>query len=370
VLVAREADGLDVVGFARIEGGTRPPIDGARQITIGPWQVLDSPLPLPLIESRLPLRARRNLTAITQSVTRPLPDALARSFDAALAELFPQLGAIRQELTRPSPRTRSVRDTLEQRDANATALSILTRQWRGLSPLSESNPPNAAYQMDAIVNERDEDDYITDDAAVFPEWERTGRPTAGWWEFRHGERRMWIKNINFKHAETKTGADLVYVRTDPDAVVLVQYKRLRRNDKDESYFKDDKRLASQLQRLLKHRSDESAPARLMDHRIGPVFSFVKFVDDQQQRGLADDELTRGIYMPADYATTMLTRKKAPPGRVLRHYVFRERGIEPSVFVALVRDGWLGSRGNATTTLRGVLKAPGAPYVTLAIDQPS
>jgi hypothetical protein len=369
VLVARFADGLDIVGFARVEGGTRPPIDGARQIAIGPWQVLDSPLPLPLIESRLPARTRGTLDSIIQSVTRPLPIALARAFDAVLAELVPQIGSIRQQLTRPTPRARSVREALERREANATALSILTRQWRGLTPLPDSDPPPAAGRMDEVLSQPDEDDFITDDVAVFPEWERAGRPTAGWWEFRYRSRRMWIKNINFKHAETKTGADLVYVRTEPDAVVLVQYKRLRRDDRNESYFRDDKRLSKQLKRLLKYKSDETAPSTLVDHRVGPGFSFVKFVDDQHQQGLADDELTRGIYMPADYATAMLAGKTAPPGRLARYYVFRERGIEPSVFVALVRDGWIGSRGDATKALRAALKAPSSPYVTLAVDQP-
>jgi hypothetical protein len=38
------------------------------------------------------------------------------------------------------------------------------------------------------------------------------------------ERDLRAKNINFKGEETATGADLVYVRSDPESVVLVQYK--------------------------------------------------------------------------------------------------------------------------------------------------
>jgi hypothetical protein len=160
---------------------------------------------------------------------------------------------------------------------------------------------------------------------------------------------------------------LVYVRTQPDAVVLVQYKRLSYAASGEPYFRDDRRLTNQLQRMLAYRSDPDEAASLLDHRLASEFAFVKFLDDQTTAGLADNEVTSGSYLPATYVVDMLDRGPQGPrgGRV--YYVRRERGIDSAVFVSLVREGWLGSRGDVTSLLRQTLRVP--EYgITLAVDE--
>jgi hypothetical protein len=130
----------------------------------------------------------------------------------------------------------------------------------------------------------------------------------------------------------------------------------------------DRRLAGQLERMLTYYSDNSPPTGLPDHRIGPGFAFVKFIDNQAQSGRRNDELTRGLYLPAEYVRDMLTSEPQGPrgGRI--DYVARERSINPSLFVGLVHDGWIGSPGEVTSILREILQSPSG-LITLAIDQP-
>jgi hypothetical protein len=179
---------------------------------------------------------------------------------------------------------------------------------------------------------------------------------------------MWIKNVNVSRAETETGADLVYVRSDPEAVVLVQYKRLSRDARGELYMPHDRRLASQIERMLAYRNDNDPPTVLLDYRIGPGFAFVKFIDNQAQRGLRDDELTRGWYLPAEYVRDMLSGEPQGPHGGHIYYITRERSINPFIFTGLVHDCWIGSRGEVSSILREILRAPSAP-LTLAVDQP-
>jgi len=360
---------LEIAGLARVRGGPRGKTFGTRRVTIGPWELLTPPVPLDDVTSRLTSLQKKKLQEILGGRTRPLPPGLNTAFVRALSQINPDVIEYARSLTRPEPRSRRVRDSLEQRDANATALSILTPHWRDLRPEGDPVPPPTALSMDQILNESaTENDLITSDAAVFPEWERGGRPTAGWWEFQYRGRRMWIKNVNVSRAEAETGADLVYVRTDPEAVVLVQYKRLSRDARRELYMPHDRRLASQLERMLAYHSDNNSPAVLLDHRIGPGFAFVKFIDNQAQRGLRDDELTRGWYLPAEYVRDMLSSEPQGPRGGHIYYIARERSINPSVFVGLVHDGWIGSRGEVTSILRDILRAPSVP-ITLAVDQP-
>jgi hypothetical protein len=95
-----------------------------------------------------------------------------------------------------------------------------------------------------------EDDFITDDAAVFPGWEGGERPQQGWWSFRYRNRILWIKNINVSTAESLTGGDLLYVDDSPRAIVLVQYKLLDRTAQGETILRPNSRFHDQVRRLL------------------------------------------------------------------------------------------------------------------------
>jgi hypothetical protein len=358
--------GLHIVALSRAEGGPRGKMDGTRRVEIGPWESLSPPLPIEVILSQLDQQQKRTLLAIIDEAARPLPPKLSASIDAVLQRLIPEYMTTLRNLTRPSnPRRRL--DDLERRDSTATALSILTPHWRSLQPEPGAQPSDLATYVESRLRvNATENDFITDDSAVFPEWDRSTRPVAGWWTFRHKDRVMHIKNINVSPAETATGADLVYVRDNPSAVVLVQYKRLSRNKSGEVLMEHDSRLARQVDRMLTF-SDDSRPRVLADHRIGPEFAFVKFIDNQAQSGLSETELTRGRYIPAGYIRELLAAKPQGPrgGRVI--YVDRERSLDSSVFVGLVRECWIGSRGATSEILAELVRAPAAS-ITLAINQ--
>jgi hypothetical protein len=171
---------FEIVGLARAQGGPRSKTFGTRRVTLGPWELLVPPVLLDDVSSRLTSRQQRKLQEILNGRTRPLPPELNAAFTRVLAQISPGIMEQARRLTRPEPRSRRVRDLLEQRDANATALSILTPYWRDLRPEEISVPPPTALSMDQILAESaTENDLITSDAAVFPEWERGGRPVAG-----------------------------------------------------------------------------------------------------------------------------------------------------------------------------------------------
>ncbi len=357
---------LQVVAFARVEGGPKARrVDGMRSGVIGPWVPLEEPSLMDEIAENLTTRERSKLKEVLGGLVRPLPPGLGTSVERALRESGYPYDDLKSELTQVVVRERTSRASLEVHDANATALSFLALRWRSLNPLTDFEPPDVAIEVQATFLAASEDDYVTDDADRFPGWEQGPPLRRGWRAFEHGGRRMYIKNINASTAESTSGADLVYVRTEPDAVVLVQYKKLRRRATGESYLPWDRRLPGQLKRMLAFKSDDSPPPGLADHRIGEGFAFVKFIDDQEQRGLAPGELTRGTYLPASYVQQMLKGKRKGNRS---HDVRDEREITAGTFAGLVRDGWIGSRGSVTKVLASLVKAP--EHLTFAIETPS
>ena len=200
--------------------GYRPvPVNGHK--TVAPFPVLE------LLNSMKETQHRNTLKMVTGHI-RELPKSADGKVAERLREVLPDYPQIRAELMEgvDTRRSRSERE-LQRRDAVATALNIFRQKWRSVEPVPPSEPSAFAEEIDETVRGV-ENDFIDDDAAVFPGWERFARSQRGWWEFRSRNRQLRIKNINKHPAETRTGADLIYVRRAPDAVVLVQYKMLER----------------------------------------------------------------------------------------------------------------------------------------------
>lgn len=251
LLAARQDGDLEIIGVANVQGGPRMPHQGVRRIDVGPWRRLNRPVMLADVTEDLPSRAAADLTRIAgDGHSRPLPLALARAFAAVVGRYAPEIDDLFASLPSRDLRPRVNREEPIRVDAFATALRFFTRSWRQLTPVPDPHPSQFALSVEEATR-GEENDYITDDTAIFLDWDRAARSVNGWWEFQHQDRRLWIKNINVSNAEQSTGADLVYVHREPETVVLVQYKLVRRLAKtSEVVFRPDGRLGAQVDRML------------------------------------------------------------------------------------------------------------------------
>jgi hypothetical protein len=249
---------------------------------------------------------------------------------------------------------------------------LFSRSWRNLTPVISPEPSTFAISIE-LATRGSEDDYITDDTTGFLDWDRSLQSRQGWWEFRKGDRRLHLKNINVSTAESRTGADLVYVSRDPDTVVLVQYKLLERLADGEPIFRHEGRLAGQIARMLSFSPDQ--PDRSMDEaeaRLGVDFAFVKFILPAAAPYLVQD-LPEGRYLPADAVRRMLANPDRGPGDGRVHFVYRRRYIDGESFSQLVRDRWVGSTGEATNLLLnifGVQPSEQRVPLTIAVEEPT
>jgi len=370
-----DAGEFEMIGLARAAAGPRGRDGGVRRLAIGPCCAMSGGLSSASIKGLLPPRLQCIFDRILNEPARPFPPATGDAVSTAVADLVAGYAdAIRELWPQPRQRRRFADPTLERRDAFATALRMFAGRWRDLRPHVEAQVTSFAHEIDSSMPAT-ENDAISDDASNFPGWNRSSRSQRGWWEFRNNGRRLLLKNINVSTQETRTGADLVYARRAPDSFVLVQYKMLEQLDGEWVYRpRSDDRLYRQLDRLLSYLESPMplvAPARIEDHRLGPGFTFVKFLEGYPQRGLADDELTSGFYLPAALVKEMLKTPDSGPRGGKVHYVSKGRYIDTRTFVKLVQDAWIGSVGSTEALIRivGLLPSTDVRERIVAIDEP-
>lgn len=341
-----------------------------RRLTIGPWHLLEPPLLISEIRAAVARGHRSRFRSSIDGPTRLLSPGTEAALWVAVDQLSPGLSVTaHQMLAAADLRAERVQlEALERRDANATALRLLTPRWRDLEP-DGSSPSSSAFALeDAVSATRPEDDFVTDDSAVFPGWVRGHRPQSGWWGFRAGDARMWIKNVNVGPVETATGADLIYLRSHPAAMVVVQYKVLSRRADGTLYLQVDERLRSQMNRMLGLGAERTAQS-IDDYRLSNEHAFLKLVDPQFSRGLSQDELTPGHYLPAAYAQQALDRVVGPQGGRTAD-LNQLRTLDTVTFTALVREAWLGLDVASTANALPHLRLPSATALTLAVQEPA
>jgi hypothetical protein len=349
-----------------------------RRLLVGPCSSLSDSIGSNQIGDLLPSSLRAVFDRVLEEGVRPLPPATAKAVWSALAVLVsnPEEAAAALPVTQIR-RRRVASDELQRRDAMSTALRIFApRSWRALRPVRDPNVSSLARDIDGALS-LTEAEALADDSEIFPGWDTSNRSQRGWREFRNGSRRLLLKNINASLPETRTGADLAYVRRSPDSVVLVQYKMLRMIDGEWSFRPErEDRIYRQVEKLLSFQAMEperSWPPTVQenDFRLGPEFTYLKFVEGAAPAGLGDQELTRGYYIPASLTKAIL----ANPDRGSRggklHHISRKRYVDSRTFVTLVRDSWIGSSISTTVLLQilGLLPSLDARTYVVAVDEP-
>jgi len=380
LLVARRGNEHQIVAIGVVYGRSRAPIRGARNVDIHVRYVLRQAIALDEVRAGLDARQRALFDARIAGELWPLPPRLSSRVMHLVTEIAPflqpafvEMGRqVRAELAERL-RSRRVRPTVLRDEAASSALHFFAPAWHLLEPEPDPDPSGFAQEIEQLSGVI-ENDFISDDAAVFPGWDRSAYSRGGWWEFRNGGRRLLVKNINVSPQENRTGADLVYVRRVPDAFVLVQYKLLEKLSDGRLVFRPDGRLDGQIARMLALENVPEGGTTASDatdsYRIGQGFSFVKFVFPDAARPERPGELVPGFYLPGEYARRILSAPGAGPRGGIVYYIDGYRHLNPDTFARLVRDSWVGSAGDATAQLRQAfnLRDSNADLV-LAVDEP-
>ncbi len=365
-----------LIGVGTVEGSGRTRQQGVRKVEVRVGRMAPEALALSGVVAALTPSSSRvvegRLTGPMRALSRVAGGEVAEAVETRMPGLRQEMTALVREaqLRRHALRRRKTK-VVPVQDAAATALHLFTSQWHKLEPVHPPHPSELARRL-ADLAPRREDDVISDDASVFPDWERAAYPMSGWWEFHHGDRRLLVKNINVSPEEAKTGADLVYVRTDPDAFVLVQYKLVPVGRDGRPYYRVDKRLPSQIARMQSLETAERGPLTSDvedDYRLGDGFTFVKFVHSEDSMLRRPGELAAGSYMPTEFVRRMLLSPSQGPAGGPLHYVSEKRSLSPENFAHLVRHRWIGSTGSATRTLTTLFGLADAERVVLAVEEP-
>ena len=326
------------------------------------------PIPLGEIAKVMPAATRRYARPTLPASL--YPPATWRDLIAAIRELDDYAGSRLDRLDRMSRRREPLVSIVQAEERDAVLLSL---EIAGLPRALAPGPTDArAHFLTGSEPDHDlagvrilEDQMLLHDTQLFPGWDRIrdGDLAGVAYAFhdRAGEKRLTVMNVNRAPLETTTGVDLIYYRHEPDAFVLVQYKRLAYEPQGWLYRPSrDANFAAERQRMLDLRSSLGLPgpgfSAPHEYRLSGEPFFFKLCSprlfDQ-----SSDQLIRGMYIPLEYFDLLEASGSlaGPRGGVAIGWDTAGRWLDNTTFARLVGDAWIGTYGQASRSLAEVIR---------------
>ena len=264
----------------------------------------------------------------------------------------------------------------EERDAVGLALQIFNPSSSTIVPdLSLLSTPNDPFLVALQGADMPEDFGIDHDTNVFDEWVPAGIPAAGARTFERDGKQLTVANVNRTSIEHVLGVDLIYFHAEYKSFVFVQYKRMRRDDERQSYYRPTgnsyRRQHKQMTAWDNLIRAHSTSPDLRSYRLGSDAFFFKIYANPIG-ALTSDRLLKGMYFPLSYWNALVASPEAlgPRGGVRITYDNAGRYFNNTAFTGLVGNGWVGSPPQGEMMLANVIaQALGSRHsVTLAVAQ--
>ncbi len=292
-----------------------------------------------------------------------LPPASAAATARALEALNPAAGRELRRLlsARAAPRPRlpepALQAAAQEADAVRLAVDIADIPRR---TLRDTHPDGQVPFLARLEDVRTrEDTAIAYDSMRFLDFQRIEHP-SGIVRFSKGYERLTVINVNRQPLERTLGADLIYINETLESFVLVQYKTMRApaNGADGPLsYRPDQQLAEELERLraIAPGGDDGAPE---SYRLNPGCAYLKLCKPVTRLDHPVGELVGGMYLPLDYYEILAAsdETRGPRGGVIFSYQTVQRRLGNDLFIRLVRDAWIGTRGEATAQLTELVLA--------------
>lgn len=346
---------LDSSGYlqwlGRAKGGRRiTTLD--RIVSITEVLELDHPIEIEDLEPHIPTRHRSTL--FRRGV---LPPRGGDAVISALLTLFPDLASTVARLGRrdvvPFPGGRRGEVLNMERDALGVLLELTGMSRAVLREWAEP-PPESPYLAGLPAIPPIEDAQISYDIDRFPGLVREPDTRVEWRVFSGDGRRLLVMNANRTSVEHTLGVDVVYLNEPEDSFVLVQYKRLRRAQRSVSspaVYRPDANLADELDRM--RAIDQLSYGVPGAFRLLSTPCWLKLTDPSPAVN-DPTELLKGMYFAREHFEELLSSLRGPRGGVRIGYDNVDRYMTNTAFTALVKDGWIGSRGAASADINRLI----------------
>lgn len=399
ILASKWQEDTLVVGFISLDGVTIQAVCLVRRgqrvatyrhsIRFYEFVRIDRPIGFDEIPDQMSQHTVRYFNSLTKNggglVTSAIWEELVTIVRALRPELESELDRLENATTAPT-QTHNDR-TLEilqmEKDAYTLAIHLAGFESRAASSYTswsfQGTEGDSSY-LHAISREPIpilEDRAIDHDAEIFPSWKKISGSVTGERVFRNENHVLSIINVNRSSVESTLGVDLIYYQHEYKSFVLVQYKRMERENGVFRYRPNGSSYKNEIERMREFRARYSegigAVSDISQYRLnGDAFYFK--LHEGETFNPSEPGLCKGMYIPLEYWEEFIDSPsaKGQRGGINISYENIGRYLNNTDFTTLVKSGWIGSRTITTGAIENIVESliSVGRSVTVAIKSPA
>jgi hypothetical protein len=356
----------------------------ARRYEVSAVSALETPVSISRIYQELPSQSKPHFSpALTEK--KALAEATSQSFIRALsqaandaAEMIERASGFSGEIGQLTPARSAL--LAEEKDAFGLIADLagLGREVGGIGRRmmvpSEPINPSQTYLDTVRLSYNDEEALLDFDMSRFDGvlGERA-RHNARGMVIRHPAGTITVLNTSNRDLEHTQGCDLIYYSAVRNCGILIQYKRMKWEGNGWIY-RGDIQLAKELNRMRSASSDD-LPNGVSDYRLNNGAHYLKIVRPTDYDGQSP-ELMKGLYLPLTLVDLM---ERSPEDSTKAGNLKitwgderwpTQRHLNNTAFTQLFRDGWIGSCGTASETIRSWIEPlfDADEFITIAVSE--
>ncbi|MBO0983886.1 hypothetical protein [Rathayibacter sp. SD072] len=325
-------------------------------------RAFDPPIEMSKVESRMTTGRRDNFSS-ARLWNGIVPPATWASLLAQIEVLRPGASQILDQLSavlatrnadnRPSPAL-----AREQRDAVALGLEIAGIDSRTALPSEADTDATVPFLANLGSSTTREDAILRADAQKFADWIELDSGQYDVWRFEdpRSDQRVTVLYADKTELEKVTGTDLIYYREQTKAFVLVQYKRMSaERGVGKVGYRPDKQLNAEIARMEKLDLQDSPPKAVAEARLSAEPFYIKLVNPTVDKP-DGNRLSKGMYFPLSLFLLVQAgdETKGKNGGTRITWDNADRYLTNGLFVALVQESWIGTRGSASHVLSEII----------------
>lgn len=204
-----------------------------------------------------------------------------------------------------------------------------------------------------------EDPMIIHDSQVFGDWSKENQFVQGAVEFMKENQKITLMNINRQPLEKTLGVDLLIYHHTYKSYIMIQYKRMvKENDlyiyrpNDSTYDSEIKRMIDFTQELSYHANDS-----IENYRLNNELFYFKLCPARIEN-LNSNKMVSGMYLPLKLWNITLADKSTDGPKGGKQLSFKNTGryFYNSQFINLAQNGWIGTPISDSDKITEIIKS--------------
>lgn len=191
-----------------------------------------------------------------------------------------------------------------------------------------------------------EDPMINHDSQVFGDWSKIGQYAQGAVEFMKENQKITLMNVNRQPLEKTLGVDLLIYHHTYKSYVMIQYKRMVKENEQYIYRPSDSSHDSEIKRMIDFTETLSSITNdsIENYRLNNELFYFKLCPARIEN-LNSNKMVSGMYIPLKLWSIILADKSTDGPKGGKQLSFKNTGryFYNSQFINLAQNGWIGSQ---------------------------